>query len=527
MKKYIFLFISVLLVSCSDFLDRNPGDELSPATFWKTEADAKLALTGCYRTFEDSWGILYWDCGSDNAYNYHRHEGYQALGDGSLSPVDPGATVYSYTTIRKCNEFLENIDNVTFKTEGLKDEYVSEVRFIRAYRYFRMTRAYGDIPLVTKTFADPEESKVKRDARATVEEFIITELKAIIPTLADSHSDTDLGRITKNAAQALLMRLYLYSGMYSEAITVAKEIKGHELYPSYEGLFRIANKNCDEIILNYEHIENDLSNDLTPFLPNSAGGWSSVVPLQSLVDTYEMASGKTIEEAKAAGEYDETNPYIDRDPRLRLSILYPGQLWEGNVYSSVMSDNPDNPTKADNSTKSGYNFKKYFIHLDDFPSGFWNTGRSVILFRYAEVLLTIAEAKIELNQIDNEMYDALDKVRTRAEMPKVDRTKYNSQAKLRELVRRERRVEFAFEGQRRDDMIRWGLGKSVMNGDALGCRRGVVLDETYPNGDHKVKLDGANYFVETRVFADKNNLLPIPLSAIDKNPNLLPNNPGY
>ncbi|MBF0576866.1 RagB/SusD family nutrient uptake outer membrane protein [Dysgonomonas sp. GY617] len=530
MKKYILFLVSVFaLTSCSDFLDRAPGDALSPGTFWETENDAKLALTGCYRGFEDSYGIMYRDCGSDNAYNFHRHEGYQAIGDGTMSPGDPGTTaIFSFVTIRKCNEFLENIDRVNFRTEGLKTKYVAEVRFIRAYRHFLLTQWYGDSPLVTKTFATPEEARVGRDPKATVEDFVISELKEIIPSLAEKHSSSETGRIPQGAAQALLMRIYLFKGMYKEAIEVAKAIQGYSLFPSFEGLFLMANRDTNgEAILQYEHIENNLSMDLTPFLPNSQGGWSSVVPLQSLVDNYEMADGSTIAEAKAAGKYDDTNPYVNRDPRLRQTLIYPGQLWEGEIFSSVVSGNADHPTKENNSTKSGYNFKKYFNNLDQFPSGFWNTGRSIMIFRYAEVLLTLAEAKIELNQLDTEMYDALDKVRTRAGMPAVDRTKYNTQAKLRELVRRERRSEFAFEGLRRYDIIRWGLAHEVMNGDALGCRQGTILDEVLPNGDRKVNLNGANFFVEKRKFADKNIFLPIPQSSIDKNNNLLPNNPGY
>lgn len=529
MKKYILFLVSIVtLTSCSDFLEREPGDALSPGTFWQTENDAKLALTGCYRGFEDSYGIMYRDCGSDNAYNFHRHEGYQAIGDGTMSAGDPGSIdIFSFVTIRKCNEFLENIDRVSFRTEGLKTNYIAEVRFIRAYRYFLMTQAYGDSPLVTNTFATPEEAKVGRNPKAEVEEFVISELKAIIPDLAEEHSSSDQGRIARGAAQALLMRMYLFKEMYSEAIDIAKSIQGYDLFPSFEGLFLMANMNNAEAILQYEHVESNLSMDLTPFLPNSQGGWSSVVPLQSLVDNYEMVDGLTIAEAKAAGLYNETNPYVNRDPRLRQTLIYPGQLWEGKIFSSVIAGNADHPTKENNSTKSGYNFKKYFNNLEQYPSGFWNTGRSIIIFRYAEVLLTLAEAKIELNKIDSELYDALDKVRTRAGMPAVDRVKYNDQAKLRELVRRERRSEFAFEGLRRYDIIRWGIASEVMNGDALGCRQGDILDDVLPNGDRKLNLTGVNFFVEKRKFTDRNIYLPIPQTSIDKNNNLLPNNPGY
>lgn len=529
MKKYIFLFISVFIFSsCSDFLDRNPGDALSPATFWKTEDDAKLALTGCYKAFQDSWRLLYLDCGSDNAYNFHRHEGYQAWGDGSLSQSEPGTIPYTYTTIRKCNEFLENIGNVpdeAFKNSKTKASFTAEVRFIRAYNYFVLVQYYGSVPLITETLDTPADAMLPRDSKEKLQEFILKELNEAVTDMLDEPAET--GRVAKAAGYALLSRIYLHWGMYAEAITAGTSVAGRELFPSFEELFWMENKNCNEIILNYEHLEaaSGLTNDMTRFLPNSGGGWSSVVPLQSLVDAYEMIDGKTIEEAKATGEYDEANPYINRDPRLRSTVIYPGQVWNGKVYRSVESGDKDNPNGESNASKSAYNFRKYVSDVDKYD--YWNNGRSLIILRYAEVLLNIAEAKIELDQIDNVMYDALDKVRTRAGMPKVDRVKYNNQTKLRELVRRERRVELAFEGHRRFDIVRWGIAKDVMNKSAMGARSGIVLDETYPNGDHKVNLTGEYHFIETRTFEDKHNLFPIPQTAIDKNPNLLPNNPGY
>ena len=123
---------------------------------------------------------------------------------------------------------------------------------------------------------------------------------------------------------------------------------------------------------------------------------------------------------------------------------------------------------------------------------------------------------------------AIDAVRERAGMPKVDRAKYNNQESLRQLVRNERRVEFAMEGLRRDDIIRWGIAKDVLNGDLMGAKRGTVLETTQPNGDHNVSMTLPANLIENRSFdASKNILLPIPQGAIDKNPALEPNNPGY
>lgn len=540
MKKIAFIIAALSLVcsACSDFLDRGPEDELSPASFWKTEADATLALTGCYSFMETNSFALYWDAASDNAFSFHRFAGWQVFGNGEMSPGETQMKNFmDYTGIHACNEYLANEQTVEFTTPGLRERYRAEVRFIRAYAYFVKSQVYGAVPFYTENFETPEEARIGRTPREEVERFILTELAEIVSALPGKSESGDAGRISKGAAYALAMRLHLYRGEFTEALAAARSIEGYSLfgqsgksgYENYEGLFLLANQECDEYILNLENTENTHEMNFITFVPNSHGGWSGVVPLQSLVDEYETTEGLTIEEAAAAGKYDAANPYVNRDPRLRATIIYPGQNWEGQIFRSVESDSPDYPGSANNATHSGYNFKKYYNSLSQFPLTYENTAKSIPMFRYAEVLLTIAECKTELNEIDEELYSALDRVRRRAGMPVVDRGKYGSQAKLRELVRRERRVELAFEGLRRADLLRWNIATEVMNKPALGCNQGVILDEVSDPvfGDKRVKLNGEPFFVEPRSFKEHHVLFPIPLSEIDKNPKLAPNNPGY
>lgn len=524
MKNYILLFIvfATIATGCSkSFLDRYPKDALSPATFWKTQKDADLALTALYRGFESAGNLLYRDCGSDNSYNNFPWEGWRPIGDGTLSPTNPGSSYFSYTQIIRCNEFLRSAADIEFTG---KDIYLAQARFIRAYRYYLLTTNYGDVPLVTTVFANPEESKVPRDPKEKVQEFIEKELKEIIPILPASYPQNGYGKATKGAAQALLSRFYLYYGKYADALTTAKSITGYSLFPTFTGLFAPENEQNAEVILSVQLVPDLYSFDFTPFLPNSIGGWSSVVPTQELVNEFEMSNGLTTSEAGAA--YNPLNPYANRDPRLRATVIYPGALfYNGKVYSSIIAGDNDYYNKADNASKTGYNYRKYMSYIVP-GTQFWNSGRDICVFRYAEILLTIAEAKVELGQIDDELYDAIDAVRQRAGMPKTDRAKYNNQAKLRELVRRERRVEFAGEGMRRDDIIRWKIAPTVLNIQLKGTKRGEVLTTTQSNGDRNVNLNLDANVIETRTFADKNYLLPIPQSAIDKNKNLT-QNPGY
>jgi len=151
-----------------------------------------------------------------------------------------------------------------------------------------------------------------------------------------------------------------------------------------------------------------------------------------------------------------------------------------------------------------------------------NSDVNIIAIRLAEVLLTYAEAAIEANQITDEVYNAIDKVRQRAGMPKVNREEYNSQAKMRELIRRERRVELAFEGLRYYDIKRWDIGNEVMNGPLYGSRLGSVNAQT-----GNVTWAADRIKLEDRMFnAARNYLLPIPQTELDANPNIK-QNPGY
>lgn len=143
----------------------------------------------------------------------------------------------------------------------------------------------------------------------------------------------------------------------------------------------------------------------------------------------------------------------------------------------------------------------------------------MIVMRYSEVLLSYAEAKIESNQIDATVYNAINKVRHRAGMPDVDQSTYNTQFTLRKLIRRERRVEFAMEGLRWFDIQRWETGPEVRSGDVFGARLGTVDEKT-----GALSLTSEKIFVEKRVFDPAIHYLwPVPQKQRDINKNLSQN----
>lgn len=514
----IFCFCIAVLTACDDnFLDRTPLDEFSEATLWSSEADATAALNGCYQGWEDGTWITYMDCGSDNAFNPYPWEGYNMFGNGSLlTPTNTGNHKWDYTVIQKCNWFLENVDK-TPMSEALIARMKGEARFLRAYRYFQLSQLYGDAPLVLTNITTAEANNVTRSPKPEVVDFVLSELADIADDLPAEYSGSDRGRITSGAAWALKARVELYNEKFTDCVASCEKIVGkYSLFPDYTDLFRIQNEYNQEIILDVEYVANDVPLwSLGVLVTETQGGWWSVNPTQSLVDDYEMSNGKLITDPSSG--YNPDDPYKNRDPRLAATIIHPGSFYEGSYFDPLSPSSIDYYAVY---SYTGYAVKKYTPVLADFGD-MWNSGLNIPVIRYAEVLLTYAEAKIESNQIDNTVYDAIDEIRVRAGMPKVDQSKYNTQSTMRELIRRERRIELAMEGLRWYDVQRWKIADEVMNGPVYGPRLGTVNP-----ADGSLTLTAERIVSEQRIFDPKNYLWPIPQREIDINKNL-PQNSGY
>jgi starch-binding outer membrane protein, SusD/RagB family len=522
MKKYNLIIIALLLLSsCSeDFLNKNPLDRVANETFWNNDKDAVAAASGCYNGFWSMDNVLYFDCASDNAYNPFSWEGFQVQATGYATPGDPGSSFIGYDAITKCNNFLDNISRPKMD-ETLRKRLTAEVRFLRAWSYFIKVTLYGDVPVVTKVLTI-QESNVARTPKADVIKFVLDELTAAAAELPNSYSGNDVGRITKGAALSLKARMQIFDGKYADCATTCSQIMGlgYSLFPDYRGLFKIANEGNSEVILDVQYIEGLYESWVLGVLaPGSYGGWSSINPTQSLADAYECVDGKPITESPL---YNPAQPYQNRDPRLDITLLRPGSLYEGSYYDPIDAANNTGDYYAPyGGSKTGYNVRKYVDEMNDFKD-VWATGLNAMVIRYAEVLLMYAESKIESNSIDASVYDAIDLVRKRAGMPVVDQTVYNNQTKLRELVRRERRVELAMEGLRWFDICRWKTGTQVMNGMVYGALEGTVSQT-----DGTLALTTTRIEVETRVFDPaKNYLWPIPQGVIDATPKMV-QNPNY
>lgn len=518
--KYSFILLSLfLLVACDEsFLNKQPTDSLTTDTYWVNSDNAVQAVTGCYRFLGgDDWWRTFLTCATDDSYAWSNWPcDIMYAGNGSatttLGTFDHFWS-FMYKSIANTNNVLANIGKVPDMNADLRNQLIGEATFIRAWSYQQLVGLYGDVPWITSPQTNPDEYDVSRTSASVVMDSISAQLAKIADYLPVSYSSDQFGRATKGAALALKARIDLYNGNYSDAAATAKEVmdmKAYTVDPNYMSLFNGTNEHSSEIILSAQYTDNYKSALATWLGGPTIGGWSEIVPLQSLVDAYECTDGKTIDQSSL---YDPQHPFENRDPRLKMTIVVPGGVLNGDTIDITDPNSADGLGK-NNASYTGYYYKKYIPATID---GGWdgNSTNDIIILRYPEVLLTYAEAKIEMNDIDQSVYDAIDQVRGRADVNLPPIPTGQSQTAMRQIVRQERRIEFAEEEQRLFDIRRWKIAESVMPGDVYG----ILNYWNSARSDYQKHV-----LVEKRLFNPQRDYLwPIPQSEVDLNKNLTQN----
>lgn len=512
MKKIIILFIFItiwILPGCNEQLETVPTGSVSELIFWKTENDALLAVNSAYRELDGN-GLVGLATTTDLAM--HAPSGPQTLYDiavGTIDPTNNSTRDYwrrYWIGVRKANDPINNIDKIETGNPELLARLKAEARFLRAYYYTMLTTFYGDVPLILEPLVIQDQPS--RTSKVEVVDFIISELDAIDGTLPVSYSGSDIGRVTRGAALALKARVALYNGRFAVARDAAKaviDLGVYELYPDYEKLFWYEGQGSKEVIFDRQYAVGFGYTDYVSRSASSLGGGSWIDPLRAYLLMHEYKGAK-----------DPENEYAGLDPRFGYNVFYPGaEMPNGEIYDSrPTSETGDRLASSEFATNYGFNLRKAIDWARDGNNPAQST-LNFILIRYADVLLMYAEAKIELNELDNSVYNAINLVRTRptVEMPPVATGK--SQAELREVVRRERTVELAFEGLHLFDMNRWQMGEAKTQ-QALGIR--------YKNENGEWVIVNRNL---TRNFrADRDYLWPIPQEEVEVNPNI-GQNPNY
>lgn len=592
MKKIssILLFTAVLIASgCNKFLDRQPLDSASSSTFMQTEDEMNLALNGVYAAafwqFPNNTPLLFAiESATDLAIKRTGNaEDQVAMGDGGPFLINndlPNRSwTQAYRLVTRANIMLDGMTKGQGNVSAARYARLrAEALVLRAWGYYHIMGWFGD-PVYFRKPLDPSEYEtIGRTAVATVVADLYKDLDEAAAGFDQSNAAPviEYGRVNKGVALGLKARLAMLIKDYPTAKAATQTVISSNAYglnPRYTDLFMLAGQraNVNRELMYVQTYPTDIldpQNWLTVLtIPRQVGtSQSSHFPSQQLVDAFEGRDGLRIDRSAV---YNPAAPSQNRDRRLAWTVYMQGDTmvhntakspslpyvqpkertifniysntrfkfnWNTNQYDAVASNidwigflvSPWFAGATGSSGGVGYVWRKYV----DSTQYSWETKTGYINMRYAEILLTYAEAKIELGEIDATVLSAINAVRTRAGQPAVTG---GSAAELRELVRRERAVEFAGEGLRLIDLRRWDLYAVANTMPVVG----VSLNPADPAERPSFDANGLPVYsaasiakrlktrAQTRVNTNpRYKLWPIPQGEIDKNKNIT-QNPGW
>ena len=575
-KIIIIAIVGFLIAGCNK-LDLNPLSEGSSENWYSNESEVEMAVASLYN-------IMYWEsdltrialAGGDYESEWTDKFTDDWTARATLSDVTSGITssqsnfvttvwTYAYKCIASANGVLTNLHKAQDAVSAEKlARFEAQAKFARASQYAKLIFLYGDVPFYTEVLNIDAAFSLSRTDKKTILKSIYEDYDFAAGNLPISYGDKDLKFPTKGAALAMKARIALYMGDWAIAKDAAKaciDLKIYKLIPDFYTLSLSKTKNSTEMIFGAPR-----SVELKSFLPlgrskepitRIAGGFGNGGPSWDLFCSYLCKDGLPIDESPL---YNPQKPFQNRDPRCAATIVEFQTPWLGYIYQPhpdslvVLNLNTGKNQVNEDSRGVGqyasYNGLTWKKRIDED----WldlRTGPDNIVIRYADLLLIYAEAKIELGEIDQTVLDAMNQVRARGYGVSVTETaKYpaftgSNQAALRKALRIERRMEFAFEGRRYYDVIRWKLAEKVLNTPMYGMlevadlrekvvKKGLWFFPSTPAIDEDGVADFSNMYslgqvalLALRKFdASKQYLWPIPATEIQINKNLV-QNPGY
>lgn len=588
----ITLFMVSFTPSCTDVLDVKPLNEFSDVAVWSDPGLVESLINQIYFRLDEPATVGRTKANLVDEGHWRGYGDAKSFNNCAISqdqiPCFEKGTIYTsryrkwedmYKSVRWCNIFFENVNNVPFTNQADKNRMTGEVYFLRAYLYHSLTTLFGGVPILNKSFDLTDDFAVARNSYEDCVNFMVSDCDSAALLLPIVHSTGAKGRATKGAALALKARILLYaaSDLYNTQVfsgytnpeligytkgnradrwraakNAAKAVMDLGVYSLYKAvpspsdsvaqniseLFIAANTSEDIFVKYFTANMQQLLHKVSG--PNGWHNWGTQAPIGEMVDEYEMKDGTKFDwnnpEHKA-------NPYKNREPRFYSTIFYEGAKWkkrpsdverldpEGivqvgkwEVWDSKTSskkinyglDTRQSPIENWNGAYTGYYLRKFLDPAVDAQYFYQTVPWRWI--RYGEVLLNYAEACIELGEID-EGLNALNQIRTRAGMPGRQTT---GQAQAREWYRHERKIELAFEEHRFYDVRRWVIGKDAY-------KPIHVVDVTYklqPDNTTAAKPTITPYIFETWSWNDKAYFLPIMRTEMNRN-TLLVQNPGY
>lgn len=565
MRSYINIYAILLivfssLVACND-LNLDPLSQGSSNNWYNNEVEINMSVNDLYK--DAFWGLDNTEWTDDWIYRESLTPITSATINGEWGTIN-SIWANSYKAITRSNTLIQNLESGEINIPAeLVQQYIAEAKFVRASQFAKLVSHFGDVVYFTNTLDLDEAYSLAKTDKETVLEAIYADYDEAIESLPVSYSGSEISRATKGAAMAFKARIALYSGDWDIARDAAKEcmdLEQYSLYSNYEEIFYPSTGKTDETIFSIPRSEelNSYNGDARNYLPRNSGGWAAKDPSWDLLCAYTCTDGLPIDESPL---FDPQNPFENRDPRCgytivpfqtpMLGIMYqphPDSTMVLNVNSGQYQTNNDTRSNQQYASFNGLIWKKGITQ--DWSDNF-REDSDIILMRYADVMLMYAEAKIELGEIDESVHQAINSIRARAyNVDITDAESYpavttQDQDELRRIIRLERRMEFALEGLRYMDLIRWRLAEKALNRPNYGMLDVAELKEKvvdqglwfFPSTP-EIDEDGIADFSEmadaglikqltNRQFdASRQYLWPIPTKEVLINDNL-EQNPGY
>ncbi len=580
-KSIVILLVSLSLTGCkSNLLDTLPSNEVSSESIWENANLATLAVTGVYNQLRANY--------TTNSASYPTWDLRSSLMDfdanwiGNLPQLRGTATPESadflnywkqlYEPIHRANDVIANIGRVPDMPDNKKSQYLAEVKFLRAYFYFKLNALWKGVPIYTEPVEASEANK-PRSSEEDVWKLIISDLSDAIEesNLPDKYEtgSSDFGRISKGAVYAFRGQVYLWTKEYQKAIDDFEKVKtlGYSLHPQYRALFKEATERNDEVILSIQFIEEAGSGNSFSWAFGNRGsagaGWNNYIPNINFVDSYEQANGKAFNWDDFLPGYSSMTPrqrsvfffrdnmtnaeiqtltsygadmtkylpvgnearikaaYANRDPRMNMNIITPYSTYLGGLTGKDItytlrwpyrgSDNAEPyDLRTDTNSKFYYLIRKFvFEGREHIYQSYSPIDLPII--RYAGVLLSLAEA---YNEVGNtaESVKNVNLVRSRVGAQLLNSNSYTNivnQNDLRERIRNEKYWELPFEEHMYFEELRWGTWK----------------DKKFKAGNGLTEIWGTSTYTYSWI-GEHNWIWPIPSSEIEMNRDL-DQNPGW
>jgi hypothetical protein len=564
---YLYIILAAWTLNSCSGLDLYPLSEASSGNWYSTDYEVEMAANELYKI--GYWNSVLEDTEQESDNFTYRNSNRNEILNGTLN----GQTWYvislwsqSYKAITLANILLDKTTNAVangLSADKIK-QYRAEALFVRACKYATLISYYGDVVYLTSSITIDESKKAGRSPKKDIIPLVYADFDKAIADLPATYSTQQ--RFTKGAALAMKARFALYNGDWNIAAQTAKACMNlgiYDLHPDFADLFWATTKNTKEnIFLIPRSIANGVV--LTDWLVNNqltrnATGYAAATPSWDLLAAFLCTDGRPIDESPL---FDPHNPFKNRDPRCTKTIVefgtnhlnfdynpHPDSLTAKNQLTGIKQNNNDNRAVNQYASFNALVWKKG-INTTWLENG-KKVDNDYVIIRFADILLMYAEAKTELNEIDVTVLDAINRVRARAYGVKATETsKYppvttKDQAKLRQAIRLERRVEFANEGLRYMDLVRWKLATKALNTKNYGIlypasllkqkvtSEGLWFWPATPEIDEDGIADfsamekaGLIAVLSQRVWDNKQYLWPIPILEITSNPNIK-QNPGY